>query len=112
MGEADQLVPEGACQQGRTPGGFAELTAGEDVHACRNRQGDGAEQQLDAADVPGRLAKADGVVQQKDAGHHSRHQPGAGAVEVLPVGDAVAEGQAVGRLQVLHDLVGVENEVA
>ena len=111
MGEADQFVPEGACQQGRPPGGFAEVASGKDVHACRNRQGDGAEQQLDAADVPERLAQADGVEQLEDAGHGSGYQPGARTVEVLPVGDAAPEDQAVCRLQVLHDLVGVQNEV-
>ena len=111
VGKADQFVPEGACQQGRPPGSFAGVASGKDVHACGNRQGDRAEQQLDAADIPERLAKADGVEQQKDAGHGSGHQPGARTVEVLPVGDAAPEDQAVCRLQVLHDLVGVQNEV-
>ena len=111
MGEADQFVPEGACQQRRPPGGFAEMASGKDVHACRNCQGDRAEQQFYAVDVPERLAKAEGVKQLEDAGHGSGYQPGARTVEILPEGDAAAEDQTVCRLQMLHDLVGVQNEV-
>ena len=112
VGEADRFVPESACQQGCSPGGFAEVASAKDVHARWNRQGNGAEQQLDAGNVPERLAKAHGVEQQKDAGDDSGHQPGARPVEVLPVGDAAAEDQAVRGFQVLHDLVGVQDEVA
>ena len=64
VGEADQFVPEGPSQQGGPPGGFAEVASAKEVHACRNRQGDGAEQQLDAADVPEGLAESDGVEQK------------------------------------------------
>ena len=87
------------------------MASGKDVHACRNCQGDRAEQQFYAVDVPERLAKAEGVKQLEDAGHGSGFQPGARTVEILPEGDAAAEDQTVCRLQILHDLVGVQNEV-
>ena len=111
VGEADQLVPEGSRQQSRPAGGFPEVASGKHVHARRNRQRDCAEQQLDAADVPEGLTQADGVEQPEEAGHRSRHQPGARTIEKLPVDDAASEDQPVRRLQVLHDLVGVQNEV-
>ena len=110
--EPGQLIPEGAGQQRHPRRGLAEVAAREPVHGRGNRQRQRAEHQLDAADVPPRMAQADGVEQLQHAGHHPRHQPGTRAVEVLPVDHAVAERQAVGGLQVLHDLIRVQDEVA
>ena len=110
--EAGKLVPERTGHQRDPCRGLAEMAPGEVVHAGRNRQRQRTEQQLDAVHVPPRLAQADHVEQRQHQGHRSRHQPGARAVEVLPVDHPAAERQAVRRLQVLHDLVRMQHEVA
>ncbi|MDE0024910.1 MAG: hypothetical protein OXP69_10915 [Spirochaetaceae bacterium] len=110
--EGGQFVPERPREQRRPRRGLAEVAPREAIHPGRNRQRKRAEQQLDPTDVPGRLAQANQVEQLEHRRHHTRDQPGAGAVEVLPVDYPVAEHQPVGRLQVLHDLIRMQHEVA
>ena len=75
VGEAGQLVPEGAGQQCHPRRGLAEVAARKAVHAGRDRQRERAEQQLYAAYVPERLAESYDGEQLEHRGHGTRHQP-------------------------------------
>ena len=112
VGKADQLVPERAGYQRDPRRGLVQVPPRKKVHSGGNQQGNRAERQLDPADVPHRMTETGGVQQRDHPGGQTGHQPRTHAVEDLPVDDAVAEDCIVRRLQVLHDLVGVQYEVA
>ena len=112
VGEGDQLVPERAGHK-RDPGRrFAEMPPREKVHSRRNQKRHGAEKKLYSSDIPDGFPETCGVKQLHDSGDRPGHQPRAGAVEVFPVAYAVSEDEPVGGLEVLHDFVRVQDEVA